>query len=114
MLHRPAGRRPARHGFRTRRHTSGVAAMLHCSDYSPCTVSLRNLDVRPQAGCSNVVRCWSVAPAPRGGRAARADPCARGNAMHGYVFDLSRRERQKVARNFSCIYPPEPLAGDVR
>ena len=82
-------------------HTSGVAAMLHCSDARPCDVTVRNLDLRGAPGCSNVVRCWSVARS--------RDPaavCGGGNAMHGYQFGLSARQRRALFPNATCVYPP--------
>jgi len=78
-------------------HTSGVAAMLHCSDAAPCDVSVSNLKLEGAPGCSNVVRCWNVKAGP--------GPCAAGNAMHGFRFDLSRKERRALAVNATCVHP---------
>ena len=81
-------------------HTSGVAAMLHCSQSKPCGVVVTGLDVRSVPGCSNVVRCLNVVSRP--GTAS----CADGDAMHGYRLDLSRRQRRALARNgASCVHP---------
>ena len=82
-------------------HTSGVAAMLHCSNAAPCDVQVKNLNVDAAPGCSNVVRCWNVK------RPAAGTTCARGNEMHGFRFDLSRRERLPLALNAPpCVFPP--------
>jgi len=81
-------------------HTSGVAAMLHCSQSRPCGVVVTGLDVRSVPGCSNVVRCLNVVSRP--GTAS----CADGDDMHGYRLDLSRRQRRALARNgASCVHP---------
>lgn len=81
-------------------HTSGVSAMLHCSDARDCDVDVRNLDLVGAPGCSNVVRCWNV---KRPADATHA--CANGDEMHGFRFDLSRRERRALAP--TCVHPPE-------
>lgn len=81
-------------------HTSGVAAMLHCAPSSPCDVEVTGLRLSSAPGCSNVVRCLNVA--------RPADPsaaCARGDEMHGYRLDLSRRQRREMAGNVSCVHP---------
>ena len=81
-------------------HTSGVAAMLHCSQSKPCGVVATGIDVRSVPGCSNVVRCLNVASRP-------GAACADGDNMHGYRLDLSRRQRRALARNgTSCVHPP--------
>jgi galacturan 1,4-alpha-galacturonidase len=81
-------------------HTSGVAAMLHCSQSTPCGVVATGIDVRSVPGCSNVVRCLNVASRP-------GAACADGDNMHGYRLDLSRRQRRALARNgTSCVHPP--------
>lgn len=71
--------------------------MLHCSDAAPCDVSVSNLQLEGAPGCSNVVRCWNVKAGP--------GPCAAGNAMHGFRFDLSRKERRALAVNATCVHP---------
>ncbi|KAJ8601678.1 hypothetical protein CTAYLR_007462 [Chrysophaeum taylorii] len=88
-------------------HTSGVAAMLHCSEAVPCRVSLANLQLEPAPGCSNVVRCLNVfrlrsTDAPT---SQIRSACARGDEMHGFRLDLNRRQRRQLAKNFSCVHP---------
>ena len=51
--------------------TSGVAAMLHCSQSKPCGVVATGIDVRSVPGCSNVVRCLNVASRPGAACAGR-------------------------------------------
>ena len=63
--------------------TSGVAAMLHCSQSKPCGVVATGLDVRSVPGCSNVVRCLNVVPRP-------GAACANGDDMHGFRLDIPR------------------------
>ena len=103
-------------------HTSGVAAMLHCADAAPCQVELRRLQLEPQRGCSNIVRCWSVDLVGRARPNSRekenlnhdrgaapnyvSNPCQNGNEMHGFRFNVTRREGRRIARNFSCQHPP--------
>ena len=63
--------------------TSGVAAMLHCSQSKPCGVMATGIDVRSVPGCSNVVRCLNVVPRP-------GAACADGDNMHGFRLDIPR------------------------
>lgn len=107
-------------------HTSGVAAMLHCSEAIPCSVNLANLSLvavrlaslfpitsSSQApGCSNIVRCFNVVPGNRphrtlsvlspGGGSIIA-PCSNGNEMHGFRLDRTRKGKRPP---FTCVHPP--------
>uniref|UniRef100_A0A7S3JRR9 Pectate lyase superfamily protein domain-containing protein n=1 Tax=Aureoumbra lagunensis TaxID=44058 RepID=A0A7S3JRR9_9STRA len=94
-------------------HTSGVAASLHCSHALPCTITLEDLHLRSAPGCSNVVRCLNVRTRPlssihssSSSSSSLSNACQHGDEMHGYRLDLTRKERRRLAANFSCIHPP--------
>ncbi|KAJ8609646.1 hypothetical protein CTAYLR_006295 [Chrysophaeum taylorii] len=69
-------------------HTTGLAAMLHCSDAQPCRVDLSDIDLQPAPGCWNYSRCWNVEATKLPFRDNHHVLCARGNEMHGYRFDV--------------------------
>ena len=77
-------------------HTSGVAAMLHCSSSKPCGVVATGIDVRSVPGCSNVVRCLNVVPRP-------GAACADGDNMHGFRLDITRPMTEALG-DVPCVH----------
>ena len=78
-------------------HTSGVAAMLHCSQSKPCGVIATGIDVRSVAGCSNIIRCLNVVSRP-------GAACAGGDAMHGHRLDITHPVTAALG-DVECVQP---------